>query len=166
MMKNCFCSMVDQQKVLALLPIRTIVRETHHREFLTHCKQDFHLAEPDFRLWCMKFCSTDNHYTTSPKWWLYQEKSESSVGVKVRNENSTHSNLIQVLFSIILQMSRTFSEGLFQHQESFLQGKGINNSEKTFTRYLLIKKFGRYLIICLLLCLHFKIRSEKIKRKL
>ena len=31
-MMNCFCGMVDQQKVLALFPAGTIARDSHHRE--------------------------------------------------------------------------------------------------------------------------------------
>ena len=44
MMMNCFCSMVDRRKALALFPVRTIVRDPHHRESPTRHGQDLNLC--------------------------------------------------------------------------------------------------------------------------
>ena len=44
-------------KGVALFPAGTIFRDPH--------EQDSTCAEPEFRLWWMKLCSSDNHYTTT-----------------------------------------------------------------------------------------------------
>ena len=47
MMKmNCFCGMVDRQKVFSPIPAGTIVRDPHHRKSLTCREQDLTCAEP------------------------------------------------------------------------------------------------------------------------
>ena len=64
MMINCFCGMVDRRKTSALFPTETITRGTHHRKS-TRREQDFNLYKLDLTL--MKFCSSDNLYTTAPQ---------------------------------------------------------------------------------------------------
>ena len=66
MMKNeLFCSMVDQRMVLPyfqpgpLSEILTIVNLRRAARRIWAC------AEPEFRLWWMKLCSSDNHYINS-----------------------------------------------------------------------------------------------------
>ena len=49
MVMNCFCGMIDLQKVLALFPVGTIVRDAHYGEFPTHCKQDLNLCTTCFQ---------------------------------------------------------------------------------------------------------------------
>ena len=49
MVSNCFCGMIDPQKVLALFPVGTIVRDPHYREFPTRCKQDLNLCTTCFQ---------------------------------------------------------------------------------------------------------------------
>ena len=67
MMKNCFCGMVDRRKVFTpyfqsepLSEILTILNLRHAANRVWTC------AESEFRLCCMKLCSSDNHYTTAP----------------------------------------------------------------------------------------------------
>ena len=56
--------MVDRRKTPALFPTETITRGTHHRKS-TRREQDFNLYKLDLTL--MKFCSSDNLYTTAPQ---------------------------------------------------------------------------------------------------
>ena len=68
MMMNCFCRMVDRRKAEpsfqpgALSEILTIAILRHAASRIWTC------AEPVFRLWLMKLCSSDNHYTTAPQY--------------------------------------------------------------------------------------------------
>ena len=41
---NCFCGMVDRQKVFNLFPVGTIVRDPNHLESPTCCEQDLNLS--------------------------------------------------------------------------------------------------------------------------
>ena len=65
---DLFCGMVDWWKAcfyLQLGPlskILTIVTLRHAVSRIWTC------AEPEFRLWSMKLCSSDNHYTTANRW--------------------------------------------------------------------------------------------------
>ena len=84
MMMNCFCGMAERQKTFSLISSRTIERDPHHRESLTHHKQDLKLAEPEVRLSWMKWCSSDNYYTTVPKlFWLNHWLVRIIVAVKI-----------------------------------------------------------------------------------
>ena len=66
-----FVVWLTDERLLSLFPARTIVRDPHHREYPTCCEQDWTCAEPGFRLCCMKLCSSDNHYTTTTKGFVF-----------------------------------------------------------------------------------------------
>ena len=57
-----FAEWFTDERCLALFPARTIVRDCHHRKSPTHCEQNLNFAEPEFRLWGIKFCSCDKHH--------------------------------------------------------------------------------------------------------
>ena len=65
---DLFCGMVGWWKAcfyLQLGPVSkilTIVTLRHAVSRIWTC------AEPEFRLWWMKLCSSDNHYTTANRW--------------------------------------------------------------------------------------------------
>ena len=68
MMMNCFCGIVDRRKVFSLISSRhqrseilTIANLRHAASRIWTC------TEPEFRLYLMKLCISDNHYTTVPK---------------------------------------------------------------------------------------------------
>ena len=69
---TCFCGMVDRRKAEPyfqpgpLSEILTIANLRHAASRIWTC------AEPVFRLWWMKLCSSDNHSTTalSVRYWL------------------------------------------------------------------------------------------------
>ena len=69
---NYFCGMVDRRKAFTpyfqprpLSEILTIANLRHaESKVWTH-------AESEFRLCWMKLCSSDNHYTTAPKYTLF-----------------------------------------------------------------------------------------------
>ena len=61
-----FVVWLTDERLITLFPAGIIVRDPHHRESLTHRKQDWTCAESKFRLCWMKLCSSDNHYTTAP----------------------------------------------------------------------------------------------------
>ena len=63
MMMNCFKVWLTDKMHSTLLPARTIVRDSHHRESLTRRKQGFNLCRTRVRLSWMKLYSSDNHYT-------------------------------------------------------------------------------------------------------
>ena len=63
---DCFCGMVDQQKVFNLFPVGTIVREILNIVNLCHTSEIWTCTKPEFRLWWMKLCSSDKHYTPVP----------------------------------------------------------------------------------------------------
>ena len=44
MIMNCFCSVADRRKTLALFSTGTIVRDPHHRKSLACHEQDFDLS--------------------------------------------------------------------------------------------------------------------------
>ena len=64
MMMNCFCGMVDQWKVYfkpgLLSELFTIPNLQHTARSVSAC------AEPELSINWIKFCSSDNHYTTVP----------------------------------------------------------------------------------------------------
>ena len=39
-MMNHFCGITDRRHAFSLIPSGTIVRDSHHRKFLTRCEQD------------------------------------------------------------------------------------------------------------------------------
>ena len=39
-MMNHFCGIIDRRHAFSLIPSGTIVRDSHHRKFLTRCEQD------------------------------------------------------------------------------------------------------------------------------
>ena len=57
---------LTDERRLALFPARTIATVPHHRESLIHREQDLNLRRTWFRLFSMKLCSSDNHYTKEP----------------------------------------------------------------------------------------------------
>ena len=66
MMMNCFCGMVDQQKMSYFQPgplpeILTIAN------LWIAASRIWTYAEPEFRVCWMKLCSSDNHYTLAPQ---------------------------------------------------------------------------------------------------
>ena len=56
-------------KGLALFPAGTIARDLHHRESPTRREQDLNPRRT--RLWWMKLCSSDNHYTTAAQCGIF-----------------------------------------------------------------------------------------------
>ena len=42
-MISYFCGIVDDERCLVLFPAGTIIKDSHHRKFLTHQKQDLNL---------------------------------------------------------------------------------------------------------------------------
>ena len=51
MMINCFVVSLTNERCLALYPAGTIIRDPHHRESLTGCKQDLNMP----RIWVQTF---------------------------------------------------------------------------------------------------------------
>ena len=45
MMMKCFCDVVTDERRLALLPVGTIVRDSHHRESPRRCEQGLNLQK-------------------------------------------------------------------------------------------------------------------------
>ena len=70
MIMNCFVVWLTDERCLALIPARSIVRDPHHRESPTCRRQGLNMRRtwvPEFTLSWMKLCSSNNHYTTAPQ---------------------------------------------------------------------------------------------------
>ena len=59
MMMNCFCGMVDQRKAFSFISSQDLCQKISSPSIWI-------CTEPEFRLWWMKLCSSDNHNTTAP----------------------------------------------------------------------------------------------------
>ena len=64
---NCFVLVVllTDERLLALFPAGTMVRDHHHRESPLRRGQDLNLRRTWVSLCWIKFCGSDNHYTTA-----------------------------------------------------------------------------------------------------
>ena len=75
---NCFCGIVDRRKPYfqpgPLSEILTISNLRHAASRIWTC------AEPELRLWWMKLCSSDNHYTTAPQGSAVKEGIDFEIG--------------------------------------------------------------------------------------
>ena len=67
---------------LALFPAGTTVRDPHHHESATRLEQDWTFAEPEFKLYWMKLCSSDNHYTTAPPLTIHRKSQEGDFEIE------------------------------------------------------------------------------------
>ena len=57
---------LTNERHLALFPAAAIIRVPHHCESLRHAaSRTWICAGPEFRLWWIKLCSSDNHCTTA-----------------------------------------------------------------------------------------------------
>ena len=65
MMMNCFCGMVDRRKAFSLISNRyhCLDQRSSSSRISDTPQAGF---EPELRLYWMKLCSSDNHYTTAP----------------------------------------------------------------------------------------------------
>ena len=76
MMMNYFCCMVDRRKAFSPISSRDHCQRSSPSQISDTPRARFETcAEPEFRLRCMKLCSSNNHYTTEP---TFSEKSETT----------------------------------------------------------------------------------------
>ena len=66
MVMNCFLVWLTDERHLALFPARIIVRDFPITNFGHAISRIWTCAEPEFRLWWIKLCSSDNRYTMVP----------------------------------------------------------------------------------------------------
>ena len=66
MMMNCFCGIPNQRKAFSLFPARPISEILTIANLRHAVNKTWIYTEPEFSLFWMKLCSSDNHYTTVP----------------------------------------------------------------------------------------------------
>ena len=65
-MMNCFVVWLTEERRLAILTARTIVRDPHHRESPKRHEQDLNLRRTWLSCRSIKLCSSYNHFTMAP----------------------------------------------------------------------------------------------------
>ena len=66
MMMNCFCGMADPRKAEPYFQLRPLPEILTIANLWLATSRIRTCIEPVFRLWWMKLCSSDNHYTMAP----------------------------------------------------------------------------------------------------
>ena len=69
-MMNCYCGMVDRRKV-SIISSRDHCQRSSPSQISDATSRIWTWFEPEFRLWWMKLCSSNNHHTR--RWAIYGE---------------------------------------------------------------------------------------------
>ena len=64
MMMNCFCGIVDRRKAFSLISSWDHCQRSSSSQISDTPRAGFEYAEPESRLFWLKLCNNDNHYTT------------------------------------------------------------------------------------------------------
>ena len=108
MIMNCFCGMVDRRNAFSFISSWEHCQRSSPSQIWHTASRVWTCAEPEFRLSSMKLCSSDNHYTTAPRWKVAPCCScENEKSVKFPLENPV--KVCQIRVSSNFQLTKLLS---------------------------------------------------------